>query len=65
MSQNPPSLMTSLTKDPKPKNNKFFFHCRLEDLLCCQVLLWGFEHLSSTIGWWITQLVWPLKTTWF
>jgi len=52
--------MTSLTKDPKPKNNKFFFHCRLEDLLCCQVLLWGFEHLSSTIGWWITQLVWPL-----
>jgi len=25
--------MTSLTKNPKPKTKKYFFHCRLEDLL--------------------------------
>jgi len=25
-------LLTSLTKNPKPKTKKKFFHCRLEDL---------------------------------
>jgi len=35
MSQNgqkPTSLMTSLTKKPKPKHEKYIFYCRLEDL---------------------------------
>jgi len=36
MSQNSPkttSLMTSPTKSPQPPTKKFFFECRIEDLL--------------------------------
>jgi len=30
--QKPTPLMTSLTKNTKPKTKKIFFHCKLEDL---------------------------------
>jgi len=39
-------LMTSHTKK---QHQKTFFHCKLE-------VFWGFEQLSSTIGWWVMEL---------
>jgi len=48
----------SLTKNPKPKTSKCFFHCRLEDFS-------GFEQLFSAIDWGAMRLVRLLKYAWF
>jgi len=44
------SLMTSLTKNPQPSTKKFFFKCRLEDLLNLKGLNREVFNLSSAIS---------------
>jgi len=53
--------MTSLTKRQRPKTKKKIF---IADSKTCRVF-WGFNQLSSAIGWGTMRLVGQLKYHWF
>ena len=53
--------MMSLTKKRNPKPKTFFF---IADLKTCRVF-WGFEKLSTAVGWGVMQLVSQPKYPWF